>query len=113
MTDVKFGSKLERIKWRVFSGCVSLDRITIPLKDGLIPHRDTFGGCENLKHVDLVEELELQETIDALLQEEWRSDMNEEIDSINEILLYAYMPAISSLMRRMRRVIGITTLIVL
>ena len=38
MTDVKFGSKLEmeRIKWRVFSGCVSLDRITIPLKDGLI-----------------------------------------------------------------------------
>jgi len=67
-----------------------------------------------LKHVDLVEELELQETIDALLQEEWRSDMTEteEIDSINEILLYAYAGDIIT-DEEDEEGFGITTLIVL
>ena len=38
-----------------------------------------------MKHVDLVEG-DLHETIAALQLEEWRNDMNEEIDSINQIL---------------------------
>eukprot|EP00985_Skeletonema_marinoi_P002561 scaffold1057_cov203-Skeletonema_marinoi.AAC.9 len=42
-------------------------------------------GCANLKHADLVEG-EVHETIAALLLEEWRNDMNEEINSINHIL---------------------------
>ncbi len=39
-----------------------------------------------MKHVDLVEEGALHETIAALHLEDWRNDINEEIDSINFIL---------------------------
>ena len=83
--DVKFSNELERFDEIAFLNCTSLERITIPLKDSLIPHDDTFEGCENLNHVDLVEG-ELHETIAALHLEEWRNDMNEEIDSINQTL---------------------------
>ena len=85
LTNVKFGDKLERIEEQAFVGCRSLERITIPFKDGMITHSDTFYLCENLKHVDLVEG-ELHETIAALQLGEWRNDMYEEIDSINQIL---------------------------
>eukprot|EP00984_Skeletonema_dohrnii_P000625 scaffold194_cov84-Skeletonema_dohrnii-CCMP3373.AAC.6 len=84
LADVKFGSKLERIERRAFHQCESLKRITIPLKDD-ITHDNLFQGCANLKHVDLVQG-DLHETIAALQLEEWRNDMNEEIDSINQIL---------------------------
>ncbi|KAK1737793.1 leucine-rich repeat domain-containing protein [Skeletonema marinoi] len=86
LTDVNFGSKLERIEEMAFDDCPSLERITIPLKDGIITHDGIFQGCENLKHVDIVEEVVLHETIAALQLEEWRNDINEEIDSINQIL---------------------------
>ncbi len=85
LTDAKFGGKLRRIEGRAFLDCTSLERITIPLKDGLITADDTFKGCDNLKHVDLVEGA-LHETIDALLLDDWRNDMNEQIGSINQIL---------------------------
>ena len=93
LTDVKFSSKLERIGGVAFGGCTSLERITIPLKDGLIGNDDDdddiFIECNNLRHVDLVEGA-LHETISALQLGEWRNDMNEEIDSINQILLNAH-----------------------
>jgi len=85
LTEVTFSRKLERIENLAFVSCPSLERITIPLKDGLIADDYTFKGCENLKHVDLVEG-GVHETIAALQLEEWRNDMNEEIDSINQIL---------------------------
>ena len=85
MTDVKFGSNLERIEERAFWNCTSLERITVPLKNGIITTDDIFSGCVNLRHVDLVEG-ELHDTIAALQLEVWRSDMYEEIDSINQVL---------------------------
>eukprot|EP00984_Skeletonema_dohrnii_P030882 scaffold22743_cov159-Skeletonema_dohrnii-CCMP3373.AAC.4 len=85
LTDVSFGSKLERIEERAFVNCYALERITIPLKDGIITHDGIFSGCANLKHVDLVEG-PIHETIAALQLEEWRNDMYEEINSINQIL---------------------------
>jgi len=75
---------LERIEETAFDYCDSLERITIPLNDGLITDNNTFVGC-NLKHVDLVQG-PIHETIAALPLEEWRNDMNAEIDSINLIL---------------------------
>ena len=39
LANVKFGSKLERIEGFTFLQCVSLERITIPLKDNLITVR--------------------------------------------------------------------------
>eukprot|EP00984_Skeletonema_dohrnii_P002002 scaffold667_cov103-Skeletonema_dohrnii-CCMP3373.AAC.14 len=62
LTNVKFGDKLESIRRGAFDGCTSLERITIPLKDDTITDDNTFQGCDNLKHVDLVEG-EVHETI--------------------------------------------------
>ena len=85
LMNVKFGKELEIIGYRAFYCCTSLERITIPLKDGMITDDDwTFAVC-NLLHVDLVKG-ELHETIAALLWEDWKIDMNEEINSINQIL---------------------------
>ena len=88
LTNVVFGKELESIEGLAFFRCTSLERIAIPLKDGMITDDDIFSGC-NLLHVDLVEG-ELHETIDALLWEEWKNDMNEEINSINQILPTVY-----------------------
>ena len=85
LTSVKFGNKLERIQEFAFVNCTSLERITIPLKDGFITADDIFEGCRNLIHVDLVKG-ELHKTIAALQLKAWRINMNEEIDSINQIL---------------------------
>eukprot|EP00984_Skeletonema_dohrnii_P019775 scaffold9515_cov136-Skeletonema_dohrnii-CCMP3373.AAC.5 len=85
LTEAKFGSKLDRIEEEAFCYCPSLERITIPLKDGIIAADNIFRGCINLEHVDLVD-AELYETIAALQLEEWRNDVYEEIDTINQIL---------------------------
>ena len=85
LTNVKFGKDLESIGRKAFLNCSSLERITIPLKENLITADNIFTGCKKLKHVDLAEG-EVDETIAALHLEEWRNDMNEEIDSINQIL---------------------------
>mmetsp|Transcript_1996 Transcript_1996/g.3097 ORF Transcript_1996/g.3097 Transcript_1996/m.3097 type:complete len:302 (+) Transcript_1996:54-959(+) len=86
LTNVKFGKMLESISYGAFNGCYSLERIAIPLKDGVITDDDTFRECGNLKHVDLVEERGIRETIAALLLEEWKYDMAREMLSINQIL---------------------------
>ena len=87
LVDVKFSKKLERFEMRVFGACRSLERITIPLKDDIITNDRIFEGCQNLRHVNLlVEDAELHETIAALHREEWRNDLSEEIESINQIL---------------------------
>jgi uncharacterized membrane protein YgcG len=85
LVDAKFGSNLERFEEGAFAGCTSLERIIIPLKDGLFTTDDTFQACENLNQVHLLEG-EVHETIAALQLEEWRNDMNRVIDSINRIL---------------------------
>ncbi len=91
LTDVIFGIKLERFEWGAFEECTSLERITIPLKDGLIPAIDRvqenyiFDGCVALTQVDLVKG-PLHETIAALQLEDWRNNMSAEIDPINQIL---------------------------
>eukprot|EP00985_Skeletonema_marinoi_P029223 scaffold27218_cov227-Skeletonema_marinoi.AAC.3 len=86
LTYVKFGKELEIIGYRAFDGCTSLERITIPLKDGMITADDIFQGCENLKHVDLVGGGGVHETIAALLLEGWKYDLKEKFYAINQIL---------------------------
>ena len=86
LTNVKFGKDLESIGRKAFLNCSSLERITIPLKENLITADNIFTGCEKLKHVDLAGG-EVDETIAALHLGEWRNDMEEDIGSINQILL--------------------------
>ena len=93
LKNVEFGDKLESIGGWAFLKCTSLERITIPLKDGMITYDGIFGifqRCEKLIHVDLVEEAVLRRTIDALLLEDWKNDMNREMLSIHQILSYTY-----------------------
>eukprot|EP00984_Skeletonema_dohrnii_P024260 scaffold13375_cov87-Skeletonema_dohrnii-CCMP3373.AAC.2 len=86
LTNVKFGKELESIGYAAFYECTSLERIAIPLKDGMITENNTFQRCKSLKQVNLVEGAVLRDTIDALLLDEWRNDMKDEIGAINQIL---------------------------
>ncbi|KAK1738414.1 hypothetical protein QTG54_011083 [Skeletonema marinoi] len=86
LTKVEFGDKLERIERLAFCCCTSLERIAIPLKDGMITADNIFQGCKKLVHVDLVEGEVLRDTIAALLLEEWRNDMNDKLGAINQSL---------------------------
>ena len=84
LINVKVGKDLESIGNAAFIHCFSLERIALPLKDGVITKKRIFQECKNLNHVDLVGGV--HETIAALLMEEWKNDMNEKIDAINRIL---------------------------
>ena len=86
MEYVEFGTNLESVGERTFLHCPSLERIAIPLKNDLLPHDRTFQLCENLRHVHFVEEEVLNETVNALLLDEWKNDMRRDIGSINHNL---------------------------
>ena len=87
LTEVKFSSQLQRVDKGVFFRCPSLERITLPLNDFIFTYsnNDVFEACHNLVHADLVGG-EMHQFIAALQLEEWRNDINEEIDLINQIL---------------------------
>ena len=84
LINAKFGKELESIGVGAFYNCRSLERITLPLKDGMIIDDSIFQRCEKLNHVNLVGGL--HNTFAALLLDGWRNDMNEEIDAINQVL---------------------------
>jgi hypothetical protein len=86
LKNVIFGSKLEEIEKLVFHKCFSLERICIPLKDGIITRNNIFSWC-GLRHVDLVEEAVLHQTVAALNVEDWKNDMNRALRSNKQILL--------------------------
>jgi len=83
LRSVKFGSKLEAMHGRSFDECTSLERITIPLRGDMVCDDTLLNDSVQLKHVDLVEEAALRETIAALHSEVWRNDMIAELDSID------------------------------
>ena len=84
MINAKFGKELESIGGDVFYRCRSLECIALPLKNGMLTADNTFVKCEKLESVELVGKV--HETVAGLLMEEWRNDINEEIDSIGQIL---------------------------
>ena len=86
LKGVKFSKKLEGLSRQAFCNCRSLERIQIPLKDGMIEYNDIFQGCESLRQVDLVEGAVLQETIAALQFDRWRRTLNKYILIINRHL---------------------------
>ena len=85
LKNVKLGKDLKSIEPGSFWDCTSLERIALPLKDGMIIDNNVFQGCAKLRSVDLIGGV--HETIAALLMEEWKNDMNEEIEKISQILL--------------------------
>ena len=86
LISVKLGKDLVSLRGWAFFRCPSLERISLPLKNGMIDNDSVFQRCVKLNHVDLVEGAMLDETVAVLLLEEWKNDMNEEIDTINQVL---------------------------
>ena len=86
LTSMTFGADVRSVDQMALGNCPSLERITIPLRNDYFHYNNIFQGCEHLRRVDLLEREELHETIAALLLDEWRNDMIEEVDSINQIL---------------------------
>jgi hypothetical protein len=85
ITDAVLGKDLERIEQNAFIGCPSLRRIAIPLKDNSIIGNKAFYSCKNLSRVDVVDG-GINKTISSLHLESWRTEMQEEIDRINQTL---------------------------
>ena len=92
LTDVEFGVNLETIGFNSFYHCDVLQRIAIPLKNGLFTfdaderRYNQFDSCDNLTTVDLVGAEGINNTISSLLLKSWRNKMNQEINRINEVL---------------------------
>ena len=90
LADVELSEHLETIGRGAFCGCDRLQRIAVPLKRDLLEFSDTFekynqfGRCERLVTVDLVGGI--HETVASLHMERWRTDMNESINRINQVL---------------------------
>ena len=82
LTDVEFGEALGTLKEAAFRGCPKLKRIALPLKGNMIED-DVFEDCPKLTTVDLVGGI--HRTVASLHDESWRSDMNNEINRINQI----------------------------
>eukprot|EP00984_Skeletonema_dohrnii_P003027 scaffold1017_cov95-Skeletonema_dohrnii-CCMP3373.AAC.1 len=92
LTDIELSSdRLETIEARAFRDCDRLERIAIPLKRDLIIYDDVlneynqFDRCEHLVTVDLVGGAHT-ETVASLHLESWRTEMEEEINRINQVL---------------------------
>jgi hypothetical protein len=90
LIDIELSERLETIEEFAFNDCERLQRIAIPLKRDLIVYDDNsqaynqFDDCGQLKTVDLVGGI--HETIASLHMESWRTEMNAEINRINQVL---------------------------
>ena len=83
LSDVECGEALRKLQENAFHQCPKLKRIALPLQDDMIED-DVFNECPNLTTVDLVGGI--HHTVASLHLESWRSEMNNEIDRINQVL---------------------------
>ena len=83
LSDVEFDEELETLQQSAFHYCPDLERVALPLKDGMIEDR-VFDGCPMLTAVDLVGGV--HKTVASLHLESWRNVMNNEINRINQTL---------------------------
>ncbi len=83
LSDLDFGEDLETIQAAAFENCHKLKRIVLPLKGNMFTGC-AFGNCSKLTAVDLVGEI--HNNVASLHLEEWRSEMMDEINRINQVL---------------------------
>ena len=91
LTDIELSDRLETIGLQAFANCqLRLQRIAVPLKRDLFVFNDTnqkynqFDDCYFLATVDLVGGIDT--TIASLHMESWRTEVNDEINRINQVL---------------------------
>eukprot|EP00984_Skeletonema_dohrnii_P015481 scaffold6708_cov133-Skeletonema_dohrnii-CCMP3373.AAC.1 len=90
LIDVELSERLETIESGAFSDCRRLQRVAIPLKRDMFQYNDLyqnytqFRNCEHLVTVDLVGGAHT--TVASLHLESWRTEMEETISRINQVL---------------------------
>ena len=89
LTDVELSERLETIEVHAFRNCGRLQRIAVPLKRDLFVYDareeyNQFHGCDQLTTVDLVGGI--HKTVASLHMESWRTEMETEINRINQVL---------------------------
>ena len=90
LIDIELSEQLETIGRSAFWKCDRLQRIAIPLKRNLFVYNDDnqeynqFAGCSQLKTVDIVGGI--HKTVASLHMKNWRTEMNESINRINQVL---------------------------
>ncbi len=82
---IDFPEDLEYIGYEAFGGCISLIRFRIPLKQNMFRFSNSFGGCNSLATINVVGNT--LRTVSLLSMDEWRNDMNGDIDLINRLLV--------------------------
>ena len=82
LTEVEISKDLETVGRAGFHNCRRLRCITIPLKDSMFGNHAVFTECDDLSRVDLIGGF--RQTISSLLLDNWRDEMNDEIDSFNQ-----------------------------
>ena len=87
LSDVKFGEALRTLQGEAFHCCSNLKWITLPLKGCMIEER-VFDWCSKLSTVDLL--WGTHNTVASLHMESWRSEINDEINRINQVLPTTY-----------------------
>ena len=83
LSDVECGEALETLQGNAFNQCPKLKRIALPFKRIMIED-DVFSECPKLTTVDLIGGV--HKTVASLHLESWRSEMNNEINRINQVL---------------------------
>jgi len=90
LNNVDISERIDKIELGAFRRCERLQRIAIPLKRDLLVYNHLrqnytqFGNCEHLAIVDLVGGIHT--TVASLHMESWRSEMEEKISRINQVL---------------------------
>ena len=83
LSDVECGEALRTLSGWAFSNCPKLERIALPLKDGMIECH-VFFACTELTTIDVVGGI--HQTVASLHMESWRNEMMDEINRINQTL---------------------------
>ena len=102
LCDVEFGGELRTLQREAFRECPKLERIALPLKGDMIED-DVFWTCPKLTTVELVGGIE--QTVASLHMENWRNEMINEINSINQVLPTSAKEETGAIQQWMERVI--------
>ncbi len=83
LTEVELPEEVKGVECGAFEFCPSLQRISMPLKDGIFGDQAVYG-CEKLTTINIIGSI--HKTISYLSLESWRNEIYAEIDRVNRVL---------------------------
>ena len=90
LTDIELSERLQTLGGGAFYNCKSLQHVAIPMKRDLLEDYDAreeyspFDHCDQLATVDVVGDI--HKTVASLHMDSWRTEMDAEINRINQVL---------------------------